>query len=147
MTSRLFVFCFSLVALAGCASTSENKAAEIKAAGISATAAATSQQKKDQESRFIKDIYLALDEGKVATADALLISVLQVNPTSVEARLARGEIVLRQARYGLAMDSFGKLVKEAKLPARPVSPVSRQAATQRVMHRLEGPGRTKDAVA
>ena len=36
----------------------------------------------------------------------------------MEARLARGEIFLRQARYGQAMDIFRKLIKQKFLLAR-----------------------------
>lgn len=79
---------------------------------------ASDKQKKEQEARFIKDIYRALDQGDLAMADALLIRVLYINPKSVEARLARGEILLRQARYGLAKEAFKSLVKEEKLLAR-----------------------------
>lgn len=79
---------------------------------------ASDQQKKEQEARFIKDIYRALDQGDLAMADALLVRVLYINPKSVEARLARGEIFLRQSRYGLAKEAFKSLVKEEKLLAR-----------------------------
>ncbi|MCZ6495169.1 MAG: tetratricopeptide repeat protein [Alphaproteobacteria bacterium] len=113
MTPRLFVFCFCLAALAGCASTPDDKVVKKPTAPE-----VSGKQKKEQEARFIKDIYRALEEGNVATADALRVRVLYINPKSVEARLARGEIFLRQARYGRAMETFKSLVKEEKLLAR-----------------------------
>ena len=113
MTPRLFVFCFFLAALAGCASTPDGKA--VKA---STATKALDEQKKEQEARFIKDIYRALDEGDIAMADSLLVRVLHINPKSEEARLARGEIFLRQARYGRAKETFNSLVNEDILLAR-----------------------------
>jgi Flp pilus assembly protein TadD len=99
--------------LVGCASTSEKDAA-----GQTAAAPVSDETKKGQEARFIKDTYSAIDHGDLATADALLLQVLQINPDSVEARLARGEIFLQRANYGPAVNIFRTLIKEKKLVAR-----------------------------
>jgi Tfp pilus assembly protein PilF len=102
-----------LAALVGCASTPKDDAA-----GQPVAAPVSDKTKKEQEARFIKDIYRALDEGNIATADALLVRVVQINRKSVEARLARGEIFLQQANYGPAIKIFRTLIKEKKLVAR-----------------------------
>jgi Tfp pilus assembly protein PilF len=74
--------------------------------------------KKEQEARFIKDVYRALDVGDVATADAMLRRAVLINPKSIEARVARGEIFLRLNRYQEAINIFNRLIIENKEPAR-----------------------------
>lgn len=113
MTPRLLGLCIISAALAGCATTSETAA--VKKPPV---AKLSDQEKKDLEGRFIKDTYVALDKGDLATAASLLSRLGQIYPGSSEATLAQGEIYLRQANYGPAIDVFRKLIKENRLVAR-----------------------------
>lgn len=106
---RAFVFCLCAAFLAGCATASGD---ESTPAPVTAEA---SERKKEQEKRFVRDIYQALEDGEVETAEALLVRLLYINPKSPEARLARGEIFLHQGRYAQAAALFTALVSESLL--------------------------------
>lgn len=97
--------------LTGCATASSEEPAK------PAPAELTELQKK-QEKRFVKDIHQALEDGEANTAEALLVRLLYINPKSVEARLARGEIFLHQRRYSQAADTFSGLISESLMLAR-----------------------------
>jgi Flp pilus assembly protein TadD len=111
---RILAFCLCLGVLAACAAGSQQKTA----AKPPAPPPVPESVKKEQEARFITDVYRALDEGDMATADALLRRVTLINPDSVEARAAQGEIFIRLSRYQEAVNIFNRLIFEKKLLAR-----------------------------
>lgn len=111
---RIIAFCLCLGVLAACAAGPEKKTA----AKLPAPPPVPESVKKEQEARFIKDFYRALEEGDMATADALLVRVNRINPKSLEARVAQGEIFIRLSRYQEAINVFNRLIFEKKLLAR-----------------------------
>ena len=102
-----------MLALAGCASVSGKDAKKPNPAP-GATAALTQAQKD----RLVRDINLALEHGRVDTAESLVVRLQYVDPKNPEVRIARGEILIRQARYGKAIEIFGQLIEDKKLLAR-----------------------------
>jgi Flp pilus assembly protein TadD len=114
MMQKILAFCLCLGVLAACAAGPQKKTA----AKPPAPPPVPESVKKEQEARFVKDIYRALEEGDLATADALLRRVTLINPDSVEARAAQGEIFIRLSRYQEAVNVFNRLIFEKKLLAR-----------------------------
>ena len=111
MTQRLLAICLCLAVLAGCAAGPEKRSV----AKPPAPPPVPDSVKKEQEARFIKDVYRALEQGDLATADAMLRRVVVINPDSTEARAAQGEIYIRLSRYQEAVNVFNRLVFEKKL--------------------------------
>jgi len=103
-----------MLALAGCASVSGIDAKKPNPA-TGAAAAAMTQAQKD---RFVRDINLALERGRVDTAESLVVRFQYIDPKNPEVRIARGEILIRQARYGKAIEIFAQLIQDKKLLAR-----------------------------
>ena len=103
-----------MLALVGCATASGNDEKKPKPA-VKATTAAETQAQKD---RFVRDINLALEQGQIDTAAALVVRLRFIDPKNPEALIARGEILVRQSHYGRAIEVFSLLIKDKKLIAR-----------------------------
>lgn len=116
MNKRLPALSLCLCVLAACATAPGKK--ETAAKKPPSPPPIPESVKKEQEARLIKDVYRALEEGDMGTADTMLQRVVLINPKSIEARLAQGEVFMRLNRYQEAINVFNRLIIEEKVLAR-----------------------------
>ena len=116
MFLKSFALCIGAALLAGCSLTGDRTADQKPKP---ASAALTAEQKREQIGRFVKNINVALEEGRLNVAESLIVRLRYLDPENAEARLARGEILILKSRYSEAVKVFRGLtqLKEARARA------------------------------